>query len=241
MVISLLFFAGWMGRVLRAESRPQKIACARALSFFKHHQLTDIAAVGPGLHFVLCPLKSIVGRLSLRIQQLDVLCETKTKGAFVDSAGFFFIVAFTVIAMQIMYLPFESLGAVLFLFLDNVFVQVRFPLMLWNKCCWRTIMLQVPLNTFRSSHLHRLLFFIGCRRCPVPRPRRRSIRCLLSIDGTPRTGTNNEGIQKSLPQSFLLTTQSPYSILHFVFVFHALLSRHHQTFIDSILRLWCSA
>ena len=34
---------------------------------------------GPGLHFVFWPLKSIVGRLSLRIQQLDVLCETKTK------------------------------------------------------------------------------------------------------------------------------------------------------------------
>lgn len=35
--------------------------------------------LGPGLHFVFWPLKSIVGRLSLRIQQLDVLCETKTK------------------------------------------------------------------------------------------------------------------------------------------------------------------
>jgi hypothetical protein len=28
---------------------------------------------------VLCPLKNIVGRLSLRIQQLDVICETKTR------------------------------------------------------------------------------------------------------------------------------------------------------------------
>jgi len=35
--------------------------------------------LGPGLHFVLWPLKSVVGRLSLRIQQLDVRCETKTK------------------------------------------------------------------------------------------------------------------------------------------------------------------
>lgn len=35
--------------------------------------------LGPGLHFVLWPLKSIVGKLSLRIQQLDVMCETKTK------------------------------------------------------------------------------------------------------------------------------------------------------------------
>lgn len=35
--------------------------------------------VGPGFHFVLCPIQSISGTLSLRIQQLDVLCETKTK------------------------------------------------------------------------------------------------------------------------------------------------------------------
>ncbi|CAB9510046.1 Hypersensitive-induced response protein-like protein [Seminavis robusta] len=35
--------------------------------------------LGPGLHFMFWPLKTIVGRLSLRIQQLDVLCETKTK------------------------------------------------------------------------------------------------------------------------------------------------------------------
>lgn len=33
----------------------------------------------PGFHFVLWPCQCIVGRLSLRIQQLDVLCETKTK------------------------------------------------------------------------------------------------------------------------------------------------------------------
>ena len=33
----------------------------------------------PGCHFVLWPCQCIVGRLSLRIQQLDVLCETKTK------------------------------------------------------------------------------------------------------------------------------------------------------------------
>lgn len=35
--------------------------------------------LGPGLHFVPCPIKTITGRLSLRIQQLDVYCETKTK------------------------------------------------------------------------------------------------------------------------------------------------------------------
>lgn len=32
-----------------------------------------------GLHFVLWPLQGVSGRLSLRIQQLDVICETKTK------------------------------------------------------------------------------------------------------------------------------------------------------------------
>lgn len=34
---------------------------------------------GPGLSCILYPLESIVGKLSLRIQQLDVRCETKTK------------------------------------------------------------------------------------------------------------------------------------------------------------------
>jgi len=33
----------------------------------------------PGLHFICWPLSSVAGRLSLRIQQLDVICETKTK------------------------------------------------------------------------------------------------------------------------------------------------------------------
>lgn len=32
-----------------------------------------------GFHCVLCPLQSVAGRLSLRVQQLDVMCETKTK------------------------------------------------------------------------------------------------------------------------------------------------------------------
>jgi len=35
--------------------------------------------LGPGCHFVFWPLKAVVGKLSLRIQQLDVVCETKTK------------------------------------------------------------------------------------------------------------------------------------------------------------------
>jgi len=35
--------------------------------------------IEPGLHFVLWPLQGIVGTLSLRIKQLDIRCETKTK------------------------------------------------------------------------------------------------------------------------------------------------------------------
>ena len=33
----------------------------------------------PGLHFLCWPLQNVVGTLSLRIQQLDVYCETKTR------------------------------------------------------------------------------------------------------------------------------------------------------------------
>jgi len=32
-----------------------------------------------GLHFITWPLQGVTGRLSLRVQQLDVVCETKTK------------------------------------------------------------------------------------------------------------------------------------------------------------------
>ena len=35
--------------------------------------------IGEGPSCILWPLQSVVGRLSLRVQQLDVLCETKTK------------------------------------------------------------------------------------------------------------------------------------------------------------------
>lgn len=35
-------------------------------------------SVQPGLGFVLCPMESLVGRLSFRVQQLDVRVETKT-------------------------------------------------------------------------------------------------------------------------------------------------------------------
>lgn len=34
--------------------------------------------VQPGLNFVVCPMEQLVGRLSFRVQQLDVRVETKT-------------------------------------------------------------------------------------------------------------------------------------------------------------------
>lgn len=34
--------------------------------------------VQPGLNFALCPMEQLVGRLSFRVQQLDVRVETKT-------------------------------------------------------------------------------------------------------------------------------------------------------------------
>lgn len=43
--------------------------------------------IDPGLHFIMWPLQSVAGTLSLRIQQLDVYCETKTKdNVFVNVA-----------------------------------------------------------------------------------------------------------------------------------------------------------
>ena len=52
--------------------RTQEVGVVEDLGQFK--QLLD-----PGLHCITWPLQNIVGRMSLRIQQLDVLCETKTK------------------------------------------------------------------------------------------------------------------------------------------------------------------
>ena len=88
-----------------------------------------LLTAGPGLHFVLCPLKSIVGRLSLRIQQLDVHCETKTKGA--SSASVLLCCALRGLVLIVCMEPtFGSTFWVLFfllaLLVDNVFVQVRF-------------------------------------------------------------------------------------------------------------------
>jgi regulator of protease activity HflC (stomatin/prohibitin superfamily) len=52
--------------------RTQEVGIVEDLGQFKR-------ILAPGLHFISWPLQSIVGKLSLRIQQLDVVCETKTK------------------------------------------------------------------------------------------------------------------------------------------------------------------
>ena len=52
--------------------RTQSVAVVEDLGQFK--RLLD-----PGLHCIKWPCSCIVGRLTLRMQQLDVLCETKTK------------------------------------------------------------------------------------------------------------------------------------------------------------------
>lgn len=52
--------------------RTQQVGIVEDLGQFK--QLLD-----PGLHCITWPLQNVVGTLTLRIQQLDVYCETKTK------------------------------------------------------------------------------------------------------------------------------------------------------------------
>jgi regulator of protease activity HflC (stomatin/prohibitin superfamily) len=52
--------------------RTQEVGIVEDLGQFK--QLID-----PGFHCIFFPLQSVAGTLSLRIQQLDVMCETKTK------------------------------------------------------------------------------------------------------------------------------------------------------------------
>mmetsp|Transcript_18580 Transcript_18580/g.25775 ORF Transcript_18580/g.25775 Transcript_18580/m.25775 type:complete len:282 (+) Transcript_18580:135-980(+) len=52
--------------------RQQEVGVVEDLGQFK-------TLLNPGLHCILWPITNIVGRLSLRIQQLDVICETKTK------------------------------------------------------------------------------------------------------------------------------------------------------------------
>lgn len=52
--------------------RTKRVAIVEDLG--KYNRLLDA-----GCHFVAWPLQSVAGSLSLRIQQLDVICETKTK------------------------------------------------------------------------------------------------------------------------------------------------------------------
>jgi regulator of protease activity HflC (stomatin/prohibitin superfamily) len=52
--------------------RTQEVGVLEDLGQFKR-------LLAPGLHFLCCPLQQIVGRLTLRVQQLMVTCETKTK------------------------------------------------------------------------------------------------------------------------------------------------------------------
>jgi regulator of protease activity HflC (stomatin/prohibitin superfamily) len=52
--------------------RTQEVGVLEDLGQFKR-------LLAPGLHFVCCPFQRIIGRLSLRVQQLLVTCETKTK------------------------------------------------------------------------------------------------------------------------------------------------------------------
>lgn len=52
--------------------RTQEVGVVEDLGQFK-------TLIDPGLHFICYPLQQVSGKLSLRIQQLDVNCETKTK------------------------------------------------------------------------------------------------------------------------------------------------------------------
>ena len=56
------------------------VSCRIRLSFFlTNKQLQYKRIVGPGLNCICWPFTQIAGVLSLRIQQLDVVCETKSK------------------------------------------------------------------------------------------------------------------------------------------------------------------
>lgn len=60
--------------------RTQEVGVVEDLGQFKR-------LVDPGFHCIMWPLQSVAGSLSLRIQQLDVYCETKTKdNVFVNVA-----------------------------------------------------------------------------------------------------------------------------------------------------------
>lgn len=62
----------WVGCLCVQCVREKEVGVVEDLGQFKR-------LVGEGPSCILWPLQSVVGRLSLRVQQLDVLCETKTK------------------------------------------------------------------------------------------------------------------------------------------------------------------
>ncbi|KAL7555082.1 hypothetical protein ACHAWF_018754 [Thalassiosira exigua] len=64
--------AQWSGCFCLQCIKEKEVGVVEDLGQFKR-------LVGEGPSCVLWPLQSVVGRLSLRVQQLDVLCETKTK------------------------------------------------------------------------------------------------------------------------------------------------------------------
>lgn len=130
--------------------RTQEVGVVEDLGQFK-------ALLDPGLHCIMWPLQSIVGRMSLRIQQLDVLCETKTKdnvrigqphGDHCSSA---------------LSIDFTTHACFFLVGISNTIL-----LLLLNNC--NTIVGLCPSR----------------RCCSIPCPCERSVRCLLSLDGSPK-------------------------------------------------------
>eukprot|EP00578_Thalassiosira_sp_NH16_P022107 CAMPEP_0181101552 /NCGR_PEP_ID=MMETSP1071-20121207/13820_1 /TAXON_ID=35127 /ORGANISM="Thalassiosira sp., Strain NH16" /LENGTH=287 /DNA_ID=CAMNT_0023184421 /DNA_START=102 /DNA_END=965 /DNA_ORIENTATION=+ len=62
----------WLGCLCLQCISEKEVGVVEDLGQFKR-------LVGEGPSCIIWPLQSVVGRLSLRVQQLDVLCETKTK------------------------------------------------------------------------------------------------------------------------------------------------------------------
>jgi len=65
-------YAAWSGCFCLQCIEEKQVGVVEDLGQFKR-------LVGEGPSCIFWPLQSVVGRLSLRVQQLDVLCETKTK------------------------------------------------------------------------------------------------------------------------------------------------------------------
>lgn len=67
----------------KKETMPDGCCCFRCVRTQEVGIVEDLGEfkriLSPGFHFVLFPFSDLVGSLSLRIQQLDVVCETKTK------------------------------------------------------------------------------------------------------------------------------------------------------------------